>query len=221
MKAQSVNDNSRKPYNNVPLREGEVLVPMMVTREFAIGQGADPANLRTWTKSGIQFLVMFTAVPADQEQICQQNFDKAVNQMLDERIGPNRHSRCMVPQPDGTEKPCPKVKDGNHAPCATCPHKGEYKKEDRSTVSYEELDDENYAPMECAPSAETTAMEGFLLKDLLEYLGSINPVLADIVSMGYGGLEKKDIVQRLGVKSSQAYDLYKRAEKLTYEFLRG
>ncbi len=88
MKAQSVNDNSRKPYNNVPLREGEVLVPMMVTREFAIGQGADPANLRTWTKSGVQFLVMFTAVPADQEQICQQNFDKAVNQMLDERIGP-------------------------------------------------------------------------------------------------------------------------------------
>jgi hypothetical protein len=126
---------------------------MMVTREFAIGQGADPANLRTWTKSGVQFLVMFTPVPANREQICQQNFDKAVNQMLDERIGPNRHSRCMIPQPDGTEKPCPKVKDGNHAPCATCPHKGEYKKEDRSTVSYEELDDENYAPMECAPSA--------------------------------------------------------------------
>jgi len=43
--------------------------------------------------------------------------------------------------------------------------------------------------------------------------------MADIVSMGYDGLEKKEIVQRLGVKSSQAYALYAKAEKLVREFL--
>ena len=141
--------------------------------------------------------------------------------MLGEQLGPNRHSRCLVPQPDGTKKPCPKVKNGNHNSCATCPHRGEYEKEDRSTVSYEELDDENYAPIGCAPSAETLAMEGLLLEDLLDYLRSIHPVFAEIVSMGYAGLEKKDIIRHLGVKSSQAYDLYRKAEKLACEFLRG
>ena len=33
-------------------------------------------------------------------------FDAAVNELLDEMLGPNRHSRCLVPQPDGTKKVC-------------------------------------------------------------------------------------------------------------------
>ena len=82
---------------------------------------------------------MFVPVPTDQETISQQVFDAAVNELLDEKLGPNRHSRCLVPQPDGTKKVCPKIKDGNHAPCATCPHKGEYEREDKSTVSIETL----------------------------------------------------------------------------------
>lgn len=86
-------------------------------------------------------------------------FDAAVNELLDEKLGPNRHSRCLVPQPDGTKKVCPKVKDGNHAPCATCPHKGEFERENKSMVSIETLNEDEYHPMQAAPSAETEALE--------------------------------------------------------------
>lgn len=217
----SISVNTRKSFNGVPLREGEVLVPQLVDdREYAIAIGAKPENLRTWTKGGVSYTVMFVPVPADQEKISQQVFDAAVNELLDEKIGPNRHSRCLVPQPDGTKKPCPKIKDGNHGPCATCPHKDEYEREDRSMVSLEELDEENFHPMEAAPSAETEALEEVIFDDLIAYLKDINPALADVVTLGFKGFDKKDVVRQLPVKSSQAYDLYAKAERLTREFLR-
>lgn len=220
MKAQKSHDNFRKSYNNEPLREGEVLVPQLVDdRDYAIAIGAKPENLRTWTKGGVSYTVMFVPVPAEQETISQQTFDAAVNELLDEKLGPNRHSRCLIPQPDGTKKVCPKVKDGNHAPCATCPHKGEYEREDKSMVSIETLNEDEYHPMQAAPSAETEALEKAIFEDLVEYLKTINSDLADVVTLGFQGFDKKDVVKQLPVKSSQAYDLYAKAEKLTREFL--
>jgi hypothetical protein len=220
MKAQKNLDNSRKSYNGEPLREGEVLVPQLVDdRDYAIAIGAKPENLRTWTKGGVSYTVMFVPVPAEQETISQQTFDAAVNELLDEKLGPNRHSRCLIPQPDGTKKVCPKVKDGNHAPCATCPHKGEYEREDKSMVSIETLNEDDYHPMQAAPSAETEALEKAIFEDLVEYLKTINSDLADVVTLGFQGFDKKDVVKQLPVKSSQAYGLYAKAEKLTREFL--
>lgn len=219
--AQKIIDNNRKPYNNVPLREGEVLVPQLVDdRAYAIAIGADPVNLRTYTTAGVSYLVMFVAVPKEHEAESMKAYYAAVNELLDEKLGPNRASRCLIPQADGTKKVCPKLKDGNHEPCDTCPHRGEYEREDRSMVSLQDLDDENYAPMESAPSAEDEALLGIMLDDLLEYLGGMNPMLADVVRMGYDGMTKKDIVRNLPVKSSQAYDLFNKAHKLSMEYLR-
>ena len=219
MKAQTTNDN-RIPFNGKPLREGEVLVPQLVDdREYAIAIGAKPENLRTWSKGGVSYTVMFVPVPADQEKISQQFFDAAVNEMLDEKLGPNRHSRCLIPQPDGSVKVCPKVKDGNHAPCSQCPHKGEYEREDKSNVSLNELDEENFHPMEAAPSAEAEALEEIIFDDLVAYLKNINPTLADVITLGFQGFDRKDVIRQLPVKSSQAYDLYAKAERLSREFL--
>ena len=55
--------------------------------------------------------------------------------------------------------------------------------------------------------------------DLVAYLKTINSDLADVVTLGFQGFDKKDVVKQLPVKSSQAYDLYAKAEKLTREFL--
>ena len=101
----SINGKNWISYNGEPLREGEVLVPQLVDdRDYAIAIGAKPENLRTWTKGGVSYTVMFVPVTADQETISQQAFDAAVNEFLDEKLGPNRHSRCLIPQPDGTKK---------------------------------------------------------------------------------------------------------------------
>ena len=221
MKAQSINGNTRKSYNDMPLRAGEALVPQMVTdRWYSISIGGKPQNFRTWTLAGVRYTVMFVPVKTDEVTVSMKDFTETLNELLDEKLGPNRHSRCLIPQPDGSVKVCPKVNGNNHAPCSMCPHRGEYEREDRSIVSLDELAEDDYTPMECVPSAESVAMDGLLLKDLIKEVRRKKPILADIVSMGYDGLTKKEIVQRLGMKSSQAYELYAQAEKLVRAFLR-
>lgn len=221
MKAQTIDDSSRKPYNNEPLRDGEVLVPQLVDdREYAIALGAKPENFRRWTKGGVSFTVMFVPVPAEQEVLCRQAFNAAVNELLDDKLGPNRFSRCLIPQPDGSRKLCPKMQDGHYRRCATCPHRGEYEREDRSLLSIEAMEEEHFHPMNALPSAETEALEEVLFDDLVDYLKDIHPALAEVVTLGFEGFERKEIVKRLPVQSSQAYDLYAKARKLTREFLR-
>ncbi len=58
-----------------------------------------------------------------------------------------------------------------------------------------------------------------MLDELLKYLRSLNPLLADVISFGYKGFDRKDIIQVLPIKKSQAYDLYAQAYKLAQEFL--
>ena len=221
MKAQSINGNTRKPYNDMPLLEGEELVPQMVTdRWYAVSIGGKPQNFRTWTLAGVRYTVMFVPVKTDEVTISMKAFTEALNELLDERLGPNRRSRCLIPQPDGSVKVCPKVNGRNHAPCSKCPHRGEYEREDRSVVSLDELAEEDFNLMECVPSAESLAMDSLQLEGLLDHLAHINPVYAKIVTMGYDGFEKKEILRRLGVKSSQAYELYNKAYILTHKYLR-
>lgn len=213
-------EKNRIPFNNEPLCEGEVLVPQLVDdHDYAIAIGAKPENLRTWSKGGISYEVMFVPVPADQEEISQQVFDAAVNELLDEKLGPNRHSRCLIPQPNGTKKVCPKIKKGNHAPCATCPHKGEYEREDRSMLSIERLNEDEFHPMEAAPSAESEGLMKLLFNDLKEYLHEINPALEAVVTLGFQGFDKSEVVQQLPVKKSQGYTTYDKAEELARKFL--
>ena len=73
--------------------------------------------------------------------------------------------------------------------------------------------------MEAAPSAESEALEEIIFDDLVAYLKNINPALADVITLGFQGFDRKDVIRQLPVKSSQAYDLYAKAERLTREFL--
>ena len=123
-KPRRINPNW-KSYNGEPLQEGETLVPYLVDDlEYAVILGLIPNHMRIWTKAGIQFNVMFVPVPEEQAEIFRKEFNSSVNELLDQKLGRNRFSRCLVPQPDGSRKPCPKLKNGNHPPCATCPHRG-------------------------------------------------------------------------------------------------
>ena len=209
-----------KPYNDQPLKADEVLVPQMVDEDYARGSGANMANLRTWKKCGISFLVMFIPVKKSQEKQAMRVFNAHVNELLDEKLGPNRHSRCLIPQPDGSKKACPKKQGGNHPDCEHCPHRNEYEREDRSSVSLNYLDEFEYAAGS-APSASDEFMVGELLRELLEELEKRNPQLAKIVTLGYAGYEKKEVLSMLGVKQAQAYNLWNEAERLTKEFLFG
>lgn len=215
------NDKSSwKPYNDQPLEADETLVPHLVDEDYARSLGANMANLRTWHKAGVSYLVMFVPVKKSEARAATSHFNAMVNELLDEKLGPNRFSRCLVPQEDGSKKPCPKKSGDNHECCANCPHRNEYEKEDKSVVYMSRLDEFEYAAGS-SPSAEDEALMPQLLEDLLKELDAKNPALAKIVMLGYAGYEKKEILGMLGVKQSMAYNLYNEAKRLSEAFLLG
>ena len=214
----NLNKTAYVPYNGEPLKEGEVLVPQLVDRNYARSIGAK--GLRTWCRGGVYYTIMFIPVPAEQEQLAWQTFNADVNDLLNERLGPNRYARCLIPQTDGTSKACPKVCGDNHPPCAECPYKGLYEREDRTVLSLEQLEEFDFAPMENTPSAEDCAMLDILLEDLLKNLDSMNPAYGQIVRMGYQGYQTKEIIQALPLKKSQAYRTVADCRKAVEELLR-
>lgn len=207
-----------KSYNDRPLKADEVLVPQLVDEDYARKLGANMANLRTWKKCGVSFIVMFVPVKKGKVKQMTSVFNAHVNELLDEKLSPNRHSRCLIPQPDGSKKVCPKKSGENHPNCEHCPHRGEYERQDKSVVSLNFLADFDYAAGS-APSASDEFLVRELLRELLSELEKRSPQLAKIVTLGYAGFEKKEILSMLGVRQSQAYNLWNEAEHFTKKFL--
>ncbi len=58
-----------------------------------------------------------------------------------------------------------------------------------------------------------------MLDKFMRFLRSLNPLFDDVISLGYEGFSRKEIVEVLPVKRSQAYDLYAQTYKLACEFL--
>lgn len=75
-------------------------------------------------------------------------------------------------------------------------------------------------PMENAPSAESCAMLGLLLNDLINAFANSHPQYAEIIRLGYDGLSRKEIIQRLPMKKSQAYQTFNNCRKTVEEFLK-
>ncbi len=219
---QTSNDNQNKegryPYNGQPLQEGEVLVPQFITREYA--DLIEAKGVRTWYKCGIPYLVMFVPVPADQTEIALKAFNADLNTYLDEQLGPNRHSRCLIRQPDGSTKICPKEINGQYNTCRDCPLRGQLEKENLNPVSLDALNEEDFHPMDAVPSAEDYAMLRFLLEDLLNNFSDKCPRYAEIIQLGFSGLGKKEILEYMPMKKSQTYKAYNDCRKATEDFLK-
>ena len=213
---QAISDKSRKAYNNEPLRDGESLVPMLCDRETAKDYGADPANIRTWTTAGIQYQVMFIPVPEEQAEIAWQTFWAEVNDLLNKKIGPNRYARCRIPLEDGRTGICPK--DGRK--CTGCAYKGQFEREDRTPLSIDQMTEYEYHLLPGTPSPEDEAMEMLLLDELFVTLEQMKPLFGEIVRLGMQGLKKKEIIECLPIKKSQAYQLISECEKAARDHLR-
>ena len=85
--------NDWKAYDGRALKDGEVLVPQLVTQEYARSLGAEMENLRIWSKGGVHYFVMFVAVPEAQEELGWTVFNQEVNELLNEKLGPVRTGR--------------------------------------------------------------------------------------------------------------------------------
>ena len=80
----------------------------------------------------------------------------------------------------------------------------------RCVVSLDALMDMGYLSVGAVPSAESVAMDEILPVELAVDLGQMNPMFSDIVRLGYQGIACKEIIDRLPVRKSQAYDVYRK-----------
>lgn len=219
----------RKPYDNREVKPDEVLVPMMVNDELLKVLGdVDTRNIRVWQTAGRRYRVMFYPVPSEFAKLAMQQFNSQLNEFLGER----RDARCLVPQPDGSLKTCPKKRGNNHPDCAHCPNHGKFEREDKSIAALDELlDGFGYEPL---PTTDDTdpMMLRLAYEDLLTYLED-KPRFRDIVVTGFEiGSDGSDfatgdrkrlieiVMGRYGIKRSRAYQLVgetlKEAEKFLY-----
>ncbi len=85
-----------KSFDGREVEAGQVLVPELVTKDYARSIGAVMANLRTWTTAGVRYTVMFVAVSLNMEAVSRQAFYADVNEYMDEVLGPERRGRQLV-----------------------------------------------------------------------------------------------------------------------------
>ena len=219
---QKTSDNQNKPvnvpFNGEPLREGEVLVPQFISREYAELIGAQ--GIHTRYICGIPYLVMDVAVPADQAELARKVFNANLNEYLDEKLGANRRARCMITMPDGRKAPCPRQADGRPNLCKDCPNRGKLEKENRNTISLEALNETEYHPMKASSSAEDCAMLGFLFNSLMDVLCSESPHYARIIELLLDGKSRKDIIRQLPVQKSQGYQIFRDCRKAVEDYLK-
>ncbi len=212
--------NQWKSYNNEPVGEGQVLVPQLVSLEYARSIGTDMRNVRTWTKGGVSYPVIFVPVPEEMEAFGWQVFQADENDYLDEQLGPNRYARCLVPREDGGCRVCPKECGGVRNLCTACPHRGEYAREDRSLFSLDILEgDDLFTQTES--SAESVAMEEILLAEMISELARKNPLFEQVIRLGYQGMNRKEVAQELPLAKSRAYELYRQCREEAERFLQG
>ena len=140
-------------YNNEPLKDDEVLVLMPFYEEDRINI-KNPHSIVTVQTSGGPVVAVLKAVPKEFVSIAKSQFNSYAR---DEK--PVFYGRCLIPQPNGTKKVCPKKNGNNHPDCAHCPHRDEYEREMPKFVSIDELEDEyGYSPVS-SPSPEEIYMK--------------------------------------------------------------
>lgn len=202
-----------KAYDNRNIKAGEVLVPMVVTDELIDLYAMDRHNIRTWKKAGRQFMVAFYPVPAADEKIAMTQFNTQVNELLGER----RDARCLIPQPDGTLKVCPKKNGNNRCSCMDCPDKTKYEREDKSFASLDVL----YETYKYEASEETPMEDVVVLADslntLLQRLEEKEPRYAQIIRLIIADYTPAEIIETIKLNKSRGYQEIKNAQKLAKE----
>ncbi len=208
-----------KPYNNCEVKDGETLVPILVDDNFfALHSDVDTRNLRTWCKAGKKYLVAFYPIPPEFAKIALQQFYYNLNELL----GVRGKGRCLIPQPNGSYKVCPKKNGDNHPDCAHCPHNGAYIRKEKTVISLDALIDENESFF--TTDETNPVLLKAMYEELLTYLADRNPRILDIVTTGFdiGSEDEKfaagdyqELVQKVmkkyGIKKSRAYQFIQEA----------
>ena len=188
-------------YNGNPLKPGEVLVLTPYDEDDVEANCTNKENIVTVPMAGRFFKAVLKAVPIEFEAMAKSQFNDWVNTQLPAQ----RDGRCMIPQPDGSFKECPRKNGTNHPACKDCSHQNEYERKDKAVISVESLEDEFGYSAATAPSVEdeyidmetlSEAQRAFLRK--MEQLIEVSPkhgLALLLMAMGINGAEFADRLQ--------------------------
>lgn len=220
--------SNRKPINDVPLKEGEVLVPVhalelvkaadeSVRLKLAKpGELLNKNNLETWHLGGRKILVGFAPVAAEHAEVATKAFWDDVN----EYIELTRKKRCLIPNGKGELIRCPKCND-----CNKCDNKGNADNITSRTVSLDKmLDDINNEDANGYDPTGTTENEELALfmmtiNDLIHEVSEKYPEADSILHLIIDGYQKKEIIEKvdLGRGKTQAYSYIEKIQKYAKE----
>lgn len=146
-------------YNGEALKADEVLVFTPYNEDDVQMNVTNKENIVTITKNGIPVKAVLKAVPKAYEKMAKAQFNSWQRDFLPVET----EGRCLIPQPDGTKKECPKKNGNNRVSCAECPHRGEYERRVIAKVSLDQQQDENAFTIATSPAAD----EGILMEEEL------------------------------------------------------
>lgn len=227
-KEKELNLNAQPLYDGSILEEGNVVVSVVLTKELKEMLRLKGMNVSDMTRmetmpNGKKVPVIYMQCKPDGVETMKKFHNNEVNKYLDKDgykdsiyYGTKRYiSNDVLEEFYGVAAENKEDKNG----VVHFDEKGRAYIYD-STLSYDKMvDDLNKSNVKgYEPSAGIgelhTSMCVMALKALIDEVCNLNPRCGEILKMLYSGLELKEIVQQLGVKKSQAYDLIKKAQAL-------
>lgn len=205
--------NGHTAYNGKALKEGEVLVPMLLTEETKKLMDINPQHIRTWQNAGVKYEVIFFPVQEAFQKVAMSQFNSQVNELL----GTGRDKRCLIKQPDGTYKKCPKKNGNNRCSCAECPNRGKLPTASSKPVSLDEIQDDLKTKPSAKVNIEETVVLSASLDFLIKSLEAIEPRYAKIIQLIMQGYTASEIISDINLNKSRGYQEIKNAQKLAKE----
>lgn len=182
-------------YNGELLRADEVLVFTPYDEEDVKNNVTNKESVVTITKAGKSVKAVLKAVPKEFEAVAKAQF----NSWQREQLPKPTEGRCMIPQPDGTYKECPKKTGDNRVSCTNCPNRGKFERKLIAKVSIEEQQDKNGLTLAEAPAADSALIEEENLSEAQQRIVAKFEAMMDkspkhclamlLMGMGYKGEE--------------------------------
>lgn len=206
--------SNKKPFNDVPCKEDEVLAPFMVSKDLSDMTYVNKQNLETWRIGGKKILVGFVAVHKDKLKGMMSMLWDEVNDYMEKFD----KKRCFIFDKKGRLQQCPENQD-----CSSCPWKDKEYMFTSLSVSLDNmmdgLDNEDtggYDPTGTTKDQDSQMLH-MMISDLIAEVGKKNKKYGDILQLLYKEHDKGEILKELSLGKSQGYEDIKRAQAMAKE----
>lgn len=205
-------------YTGRPLNADEVLVLMPYDAMDVETNCKRRDNIVTVHVGGRSVKGVWKAVPSEWADEAKAQF----NIWARDQYAAPIEGRCLIPQDDGTEKPCPRKNGNNRCCCAQCPHRGEYDREIIAPLSIDHMRDEyNYDPAsgDLSPEdrffATEEEFEGIdRANTFFERVKEISPKHALALKLMSLGIRGEQFYQEMGLSRGGANYVYHQIKDL-------